>query len=513
MKSIKFTAAILASAMIFTSCSTGEDPQITNSESGESSNITSDFSSAPESSYSETAPETHIEFTDVTTADFETSAGESEPPEDTAAPTENTQPSASETDSPSNTASVSPPSPASSGTEAATEPPKTNPPKTEPPKTTPPQTEAPKTEAPKTEAPETEAPKPNPVPDKNMTVSEVIADMGLGINLGNTMEACGDWINSSGGVKAYETAWGSPVITENIIKGYAKSGFGVLRIPVAWSNLMGDDYTINADLMARVKQITEWTTKSGMYAIVNIHWDSGWWEKFPTNKAECMKKYTRIWQQICEEFKDFDSKVMFESLNEEGGWDSMWNRYSGAGDKKGSYGLLNEINQKFVDTVRASGGNNAARCLLIAGYNTDIDLTCDPLFKMPNDPQNRCAVSVHYYTPSTFCLLREDADWGKLQTTWGSDSDVEQLVKNMDKMKETFVDKGVPVIIGEFSVCEKDVKEVESVHRFITSVIKEATQRKMCPVLWDVTGDYYDRTNCKFIDQDLLKEMMAAKAD
>ncbi len=343
----------------------------------------------------------------------------------------------------------------------------------------------------------------------DMTVSEVVADMGLGINLGNTMEAVG----GSGTVTSYETAWGSPIITKEMIQGYADSGFKVLRIPVAWSNMMdfNNNYEINPDLMARVTEITQWTLDSGMYAIVNIHWDSGWWKNFPEKTETCMKRYTRIWEQICENFKDFNHKLMFESLNEEGGWESMWNRYSGEGDKEGSYGLLNDINQKFVDIVRGSGGNNATRHLLIAGYNTDIELTCDELFKMPNDPQNRCAVSVHYYTPATFCLLKEDADWGKLQTTWGSDSDIKLLADNMDKMKQSFVDKGIPVIIGEFSVCEKDVKEVESVHRFITSVIKEATQRKMCPVLWDVTGDYYDRTGCKFIDQELLKEMMEAR--
>lgn len=355
--------------------------------------------------------------------------------------------------------------------------------------------------------------KPDPAAD--MTTSEVVTDMGLGINLGNTMESCGNWISRDGGVTAYETAWGSPVITEEMIKGYADSGFGVLRIPVAWSNLMDvvNDFEISADYMARVKQITDWALDSGMYAIVNIHYDGGWWSKFPENKEWCMNKYTRVWEQICESFKDYDHKLMFESLNEEGGWESMWNRYSGDGDKEGSFGLLNEINQKFVDIVRASGGNNETRHLLIAGYCTDIELTCDPLFKMPNDPQNRCAVSVHYYTPPTFCLLKEDADWGKLKTTWGTDSDKELLVKDMDKMKETFVDKGVPVIIGEFSVCEKQVKEVESVYLYLTTLIKEATQRSMCPVLWDVTGDYYDRTSCQFIDQELLKELMAAKSE
>ena len=346
--------------------------------------------------------------------------------------------------------------------------------------------------------------------DDSLTTAQVVKDMGLGINLGNTLESCGTWISTINGVTAYEIAWGSPVITKEMIQGYADSGFGVLRIPVAWSNLMEEDYTINEELMDRVKEITTWTLETGMYAIVNIHWDSGWWDKFPTDKENCMNKYTKIWEQITEEFKEFNGKLMFESLNEEGGWDSMWNRYSNQGDKEGSYGLLNEINQKFVDIVRASGGNNENRHLLIAGYCTDIDLTCDELFVMPNDPKNRCAVSVHYYTPSTFCILKEDADWGKLQTTWGSDKDVKELVKNMDKMKENFVDRGIPVIIGEFSVCEKQVKEWDSVCTYITEVIKSASERGMCPVLWDVTGDYYDRTKCEFINQDLLKEMKEA---
>lgn len=344
----------------------------------------------------------------------------------------------------------------------------------------------------------------------NMTTAEVVKSMGLGINLGNTMEACGDWINKNGGVKAYETAWGSPVITKNIIKGYADSGFRVLRVPVAWSNLMSEDYTINSELMNRVKEITQWALDCNLYVIVNIHWDNGWWEKFPDDKENCMKKYTRIWEQICEGFKSFNGKVMFESLNEEGGWDKLWNRYSNQGDKQASYNLLNEINQKFVDIVRSSGGNNGSRHLLIAGYCTDIDLTCDSLFKMPSDPKSRCAVSVHYYTPSTFCILGKDESWGKLKTTWGSKKDIKELVNNMDKMKNSFVDKGIPVIIGEFSVCEKQVKEMDSVRLFISTVIKEASERGMCPVLWDITGDYYDRNSCKFIDQELLRQMKAA---
>lgn len=270
-----------------------------------------------------------------------------------------------------------------------------------------------------------------------------------------------------------------------------------------------NNYTIDSSYMERVTQIVDWTIDNGMYAIVNIHWDGGWWTNFPTDKENCMKKYIRIWEQICENFKDYNDYLMFESLNEEGNWESLWNRYNpNAGDKQAAFGLLNEINQTFVDTVRNSGGNNAKRHLLIAGYATDIELTCDDAFKMPNDSENRCAVSVHYYTPATFCILSEDAEWGKAKTEWGDEQDLAELDKNMDMMKEKFVDNGIPVIIGEYGVEQKN-KTPEMVRLFISTVCREVYERDMCPVLWDVTGAFYDRTNCEFIDRELIDEMMS----
>lgn len=339
---------------------------------------------------------------------------------------------------------------------------------------------------------------------RNMTTAQIVDEMGIGINLGNTFESCGSWINNSS-VTNYEIGWGSPKITQTLIKGYANAGFGVLRIPVAWSNMMGNNYTINKDYMARVKQVCDWAIDSGMYVIVNVHWDSGWWEEFPTNKTECMKKYTRIWEQVSAAFKDYGDYVMFESLNEEGGWDSVWNRYSGSTNGKAtSYGLLNEINQKFVDIVRGSGGNNSKRHLLIAGYVTDISLTCDKLFVMPKDSQKRCAVSVHYYTPSTFCILEKDESWGKARYDWGTQSDINELKKYMNLMKTNFVDKGIPVIIGEYG-CPIKNKDPESVRLFLTSVCREAYSRGMCPVLWDTTNTFYNRNTYKMIDSQLEK--------
>lgn len=346
---------------------------------------------------------------------------------------------------------------------------------------------------------------------RDMTTMEIVRDMGVGINLGNTFESCGDWIAQwgDGTPKSYETAWGSPEITQDMIQGYADEGFGVIRIPVAWSNMMGENYTISSEYLARVKQVVDWSLDTGMYVILNIHYDNGWWSDFPTKKDECMKKYTRVWEQLTDAFGDYDDKLMFESLNEEGGWDSVWNQWTGTEDqKKQSYALLNEINQKFVDIVRSSGKNNAERHLLIAGYKTDVALTCDPLFEMPEDSAGRCAVSVHYYTPSPFAILEEDADWAKMRSTWGTDEDFKELDNNMTMLKTTFIDNGIPVIIGEYG-CPKKNKDADSVRLFLSSVCETAYENQLCPVLWDISELHYDRNNCKMYDEELKNSIMS----
>jgi endoglucanase len=347
---------------------------------------------------------------------------------------------------------------------------------------------------------------------RDITTMALVREMGVGINLGNTMESTGSWIDSSS-VTNYETGWGSPVITQAMIQGYANEGFGVLRIPVAWSNMMGDNYTINSSYMARVKEIADWALDSGMYVIINLHWDGGWFENFPTQKDTWMYKYERIWTQVSATFKDYGDYLMFESFNEEGNWPSLWNIYSqtSSSGKEQAYALINEINQKFVDTVRASGGNNPKRHLLIAGYNTDIPLTCDALYKVPSDSQNRLAVSVHYYTPSTFTLLEKDESWGKMRTTWGTSEDYAELNNYMDMVKKNFIDKGIPVIMGEFGLPVRSNKTQDAIRLYLSAVCNAAYSRQIAPVLWDTTGDFYNRTTCQMNDKVLLQQLMSVK--
>ncbi|MCM1271810.1 MAG: cellulase family glycosylhydrolase, partial [Ruminococcus flavefaciens] len=273
-------------------------------------------------------------------------------------------------------------------------------------------------------------------------------------------------------------------------------------------NMMGDNYTINSQDMSRIQELVDWTLDADMYAIINIHYDNGWVNTFPDNKDESMKRYTRMWEQICDGFENYGDHLIFESQNEELGWESLWNPWGGTNGKAESYALVNEINQKFVDVVRSSGGNNSERHLLISGYNTSIERTCDPLFKMPDDPMNRCAVSVHYYTPASFAILEEDADWAKMSSTWGTEADFAELYQQMDMMKTTFIDKGIPVIIGEYG-CPIKNKELDSVRLFLSSVCKEAYERQLCPIMWDITGNQYNRDTCELNDKELKELLMA----
>ncbi len=331
---------------------------------------------------------------------------------------------------------------------------------------------------------------------------QFVEDMGIGINLGNTFEACGDWIDQwgDGTVHSYETAWGSPIITEKIIKGYKDSGFNTLRVPVSWSNMMGDDYTISSEYANAVKQVVDWAMAQDMYVIVNLHYDNGWFENFPTQKEECMYRYKRIWQQVSDVFKDYDERLVFEGQNEELGWSSVWNQWGGTKGKAKSYALVNEINQTFVDVVRASGGKNKARYLLIPGYNTGIETTVDKLYKVPKDKEKHVIISVHYYSPATFAILSDDASWGKNQRTWGTASDINELKKSMDMLKKRFLDNGIPVIIGEYG-CPMENKDINSVRKYLSKVCEEAYSMGMCPVLWSTPGHIYDREACKISDK------------
>ncbi|MCM1308543.1 MAG: cellulase family glycosylhydrolase [Butyrivibrio sp.] len=349
------------------------------------------------------------------------------------------------------------------------------------------------TSAAPTEAPAQEPTEAKPVPsagDFSKTAAEVARAMGDGINLGNTMEATAGgnpWFDVSN-VTNWETAWGQPKTTRAMIDGMKRAGFESIRIPIAWSNMMAKDGSceIPKVFFDRVDEIIGYAYANDMYVIINIHYDGGWWDDFASDEAGTMKRYKAMWEQIAGHYKDYDDKLIFESANEE------------LGDKLG-YALVNRINQAFVDLVRSSGGNNGVRYLLIAGYNTDIDKTCASAFKMPSDTcKNHLLISVHYYTPWTYCGMWKDESWGRADYDWGTDADRAEMENYFKKMQK-FTDAGYGVIIGEYSALPNydngSYTRKDGAVEFLAHVRELSAKYGYAAYLWD-TGDWYDKRTC-----------------
>ena len=344
---------------------------------------------------------------------------------------------------------------------------------------------------------------------RDLTSREFVAQMGVGWNLGNTLEATGGKLAS---ISAYETSWGNPKTTREMIAKIAGLGFKSMRLPVAWSNLMAEDFTIHPDLMDRVEEVAKYVLDLDMTVVINIHWDGGWHTRFYDDFDWAMAKYEAIWRQVSERFRDYSDKVVFESFNEVG-WPKIFNHYGGPSavteKARPAYDLLNTINQRFVDLVRQSGGSNEKRFLLIAGYNTDIELTNHAYFEMPQDAQNRLMISVHYYHPWDFVGLKEDASYAMMRTTWGTPNDMKDLQRFLRMMK-AFTDRGYGVVLGEYSVCDGiEFKEPFSVRLWDTTVTRTAVQLGYCPMFWDNGHLLLNRRDLSFHDEELARQLGA----
>ncbi len=361
-------------------------------------------------------------------------------------------------------------------------------------------------------------------PDKTGMDSDaktLMKKMHLGLNLGNTLE-------STGG----ESAWGAPRTTEDMILYFKELGFNAIRIPCSWNQYLenGDGYVVKKSWMARVKEVVDYVVNNDMYAILNIHWDGGWLENdIPNGYNKAVDEQQKaIWTQIAYIFRDYDEHLLFAGTNEPNV------------ENASHMETLLRYEQTFIDAVRATGGRNAYRVLVFQGPSTDVDKTDQIMNSFPEDKvDNRLAAEVHYYTPWTFCGLTEDASWGKMMYFWGDDqksyatgayagrwasgNNEGYVAKQMQKMKKKFWDKGIPVIIGEYSVCstrncnlgtaEENEKAEEGYAKsraaFNGCVVREAKANGCVPFYWHCEGDLISRRNLQVTEQatyDAIKE-------
>lgn len=356
------------------------------------------------------------------------------------------------------------------------------------------------------------------VAEASPTAQKVASEMGIGLNLGNTMEAYNasdcekityEWIPVVGSntPRDYETYWGAVETTQAVIDGIKAEGFNTVRIPVFWGNMMKNDgtYTIDSDYIARVKEIVDYCQNDGLYTVVNIHH----FDEFIIRRnslKDCEKIFTKLWTQIAEYFRDYPYTLIFEGYNEYLGG----RKFDADGNLAGvfrpdAFKMTNTLNQAFVDAVRATGGNNAERVLIVSGYSTNIDNTTDPDFVMPTDTvSNRLMVSVHYVDNKMY--------W---ENNIGGQKWLDYIDAQIALLDEAFLSKNIPVFMGETSAGYPASNFAQdAVHKdsseCVEIVLGKLIDKGIVPVIWDVNDGFYSRTEYRIksdSDRKVIKEL------
>lgn len=285
------------------------------------------------------------------------------------------------------------------------------------------------------------------------TATDAVKNMGMGWNLGNTLDAqncattdvTSDSYWGCQGLES-ETCWGQPTTTKELITMMKNAGFGAIRVPVTWYNHMDKNGNVNAEWMARVKEVIDYVIDNGLYCILNVHHDTGadsntfisWLKADETNYANNKARYEKLWNQIATEFKDYDNHLLFESYNEMLDANSNWN----APSNTSSYNAINNYAQSFVNAVRATGGNNGSRNLIVNTYAAANNEPVQKLTIPTDNVANHIAVEVHAY-PNFFTWSTPST----LRTISQVKSDVDYVINNL---KTNLIAKGTPAIIGEW---------------------------------------------------------------
>lgn len=292
------------------------------------------------------------------------------------------------------------------------------------------------TEAPAAAVPESVAGEIRDIPSM-----ELIGELVAGWNLGNTFDATGTGLES-------ETSWGNPRTTKETLYTVKAAGFNLIRIPVTWSGHLDAEDNIDPEWMSRVTEVVNYAIDENTYVIINLHHED-WNNTFADNKEKAVTKMKKIWTQIADNFKDYDEHLIFEGQNEPRmkGTNKEW----GAGDDEG-WDVVNATNAAFVETVRASGGNNPKRHLMIPGYCATSDSSGPERIILPEN-DDKIIISVHAYLPYGFALDTNPAANKFVADRPAAISDIQRLVETV---KTGYMDKGIPVIIGETGAMNKD---------------------------------------------------------
>lgn len=339
--------------------------------------------------------------------------------------------------------------------------------------------------------------------------SEVFAlfeKMHTGWNLGNTFDALG-----AGDSNSAEMAWGNPKTTKEMIDEVVGKGFDIIRIPVTWAEHVGPapEYTINQAWLDRVQEVVDYAYNQGAYVILDTHHEENFWmstDTDPTKAAAVEAELVAIWTQVANQFKDYDEKLLFEGMNEPRlvGSENEWN-----GGTPEERALINEWNQAFIDAVRATGGNNETRVLIICPYGNCANLKAIKELAIPED--NYIAVAIHMYTPYFFTYAQSDPN----NDIKGWDGSMKaDIVNTLKPAKTTLLNKDVPVIITEYGAMNKGNEE--DVKNWLADYLGIMNNNGVKAIWWD-NGIYntagekfaiFDRKNCAWFAPGIVDKIM-----
>lgn len=368
------------------------------------------------------------------------------------------------------------------------------------------------------------------------TATDAVKNMGLGWNLGNTLDAYSQTVTDYTSASYWgqqdlssETCWGQYVTKPALMKMMKNAGFGAIRVPVTWFNHMDIDGNVNPEWMARVHEVVDYVVNQGMYCIINVHHDTGadgsnfksWLKADEANYTQNKARYEKLWRQIAEEFKDYGQLLLFESYNEMLDRLNSWcyASFSASGQYNASvatsaYNAINSYAQSFVTTVRATGGNNAQRNLIVNtycaanGYGTWSSHLSEPLtkMKMPEGESNHIAFEVHAY-PS-------------IANNNNTDRPIADIRKEVDGMisllKTNLVSKGAPVIIGEWGTSNVDAAETDYEKRpalmkqFCEYFVQQCKANGIATYFWMSISDGASRLFPAFSQADLARWILQA---
>ena len=342
----------------------------------------------------------------------------------------------------------------------------------------------------------------------DISAADLAKSMTIGWNVGNSLDAVGKGLAS-------ETAWGNPKITKELIDTVKAAGFDTIRIPTTWMGHFDDSYKIDDEWLLRVKEVVDYAISNDMTTILNIHHDgndtdSSWLTPVPKDEEAMVNQFTVLWEQIGAYFADYNEKLIFAGMNEfHKGYNNPTDEYLRITDR---------LNQVFVDTVRKTGGNNDKRILICPAYNTNANASLQ--MTMPTDTaKDKLMMEFHFYDPWDFAGTGK-GDWGvngKNKANWGQEQWVDEI---FGKIKINFVDKGIPVVIGEYGAINNQESANEDFRRYyIEYVTKAARNNGIVPIWWDNGYDgtngeafaLFNRTSYEILHQDIHDALMRAK--